>query len=741
MDAFMIGEAKDAKRFESFDAIGIAMNAAKKIAKGQKKKIKSATRTVKRLRGRLKEWKKLEPISRTGVEIGEEICARFRKLLRMCENNSKLHREIMEHHFVANAVDWIHQEPSDAQMQGAALHFLVKIIRLYPGSAALHRAAALRHHLYTAIALGMKHCAKNAQVQAYAAEAVVALASVPDVTNDKASADNKDYSIYTISDTVGDESTRTGDHHARSLAGKHHILEALFRACDCHTTEDEMIAKCLNAIGHLCYDHQHNRTIAEQLHAVQTVASSIATHPRKIQVQTAGVYALAMMCHHSELMQQQALEREMPTPADYEKEKQRLMRQSRMKGAGGGRGGGSEEDIVLMGGVITLPPGKYICLHPIVKALASHIRDRELCLYGIVALNNICGADGRHQMSIIEVEGHVVIRLAMQAHLADEEVQRLAMHALGTLAQHNADAQTAIIECGALACISKAMAKHNQKPKLLVEGVAAIGELGSISSINQRAVVEGHAADAVIKTAKVFAATDADIAEEACRALGNIGRGNAWTAEYISAAGAIQVVTHSMREMGKEHVGVDIAGAWAIGHLSAHALQNSSLRDHATSNVVFSGTDSLKLLCVAMRRRRTDAVLQGACSFAVAKLARNNHYHQNEIEMCGMTKLLHKAFVEHPDDEQIQNWSRVALALCRISVESPERTVEAYKRSRCPQRTAVSLKELSKYARRPKRGYFLPERKETKHMEGKTEEQKVEVEEEDTKGLNRHGRK
>ena len=109
--------------------------------------------------------------------------------------------------------------------------------------------------------------------------------------------------------------------------------------------------------------------------------------------------------------------------------------------------------------------------------------------------------------------------------------------------------------------------------------------------------------------------------------------------------------------------------------------------------------------------------------------------------MCGMTKLLHQAFVGHPDDEQIQNWSRVALALCRISVDSPERTVEAYKRSRCPQRTAVSLKELSKYARRPKRGYFVPERKEkTKHMEGKTEEQKVDGKEE-KQVSNRRGRK
>ena len=108
-----------------------------------------------------------------------------------------------------------------------------------------------------------------------------------------------------------------------------------------------------------------------------------------------------------------------------------------------------------------------------------------------------------------------------------------------------------------------------------------------------------------------------------------------------------------------------------------------------------------------MRRRPTDAVLQGACSFAVAKLARNNHYHQNEIEMCGMTKLLHQAFVGHPDDEQIQNWSRVALALCRISVDSPERTVEAYKRSRCPQRTAVSLKELSKYLQTKKKNQHV----------------------------------
>jgi hypothetical protein len=720
MDAFMIGEEKDAKKFESFDSVGLAMNAAKRIAKNQKKKIKSATRTVKRLRGRLKEWRKLEVVGRAGTEIGEEIGARFRKLFRMCENNSKLHREIMEHHFVANAVDWIHEEPTDPQMQGRALHELVKIICLYPKTTALHRAAALRHHLYTAIAVGMKECLDSAEVQAYAADAAVALSSVPDVVNEDATDENKDYSIYAISDTMNDESTRTGDHHARSLAGKHHLLEALFRACDRHVREDEMIGKCLHAIGHLCYDHEQNRKIAEQLHAISTVAKSISNHPRKVRVQTAGLYALAMMCHHSELMQTEALEREMPTPEDYEKEKQRLMRQTRMKGAAGGDSG---EDIILMGGVITLPPGKYICLGPIVDAIASHIRDRDICLYGIVALNNICGADGRHQMNIIEVEGHVVIRLAMQAHLADEEIQRLAMHALGTMAQHNANAQTAIIECGALPCITKAMAKHNQKPKLLVEGIAAISELGSIRASNQLAVVEGHAADAIIKTAKVFAATDSDIAEEACRALGNIGRENPRTAEYISSAGAIEIVTHSMREMGEEHVGVDIAAAWAIGHLSEHALQNSSLQDHGNGSIVFTGTGSLKLLCAAMRRRPEDAVLQGACCFAVAKLARRNHYHQNEIEMCGMTKLLQKAFLEHPDNEPIQNWARVALALCRISVESPERTVEAYNRSRVPPTKLASLRELSKYARRPERGYFLPVWNESKNIEEEGKEE------------------
>ena len=716
MDAFMMGggEGKETKKYESMDAIAIAMNASKRIAKAQKKKIKSATRTVKRLKKRLHEWRKLELIARTGTKIGYEIGSRFRKLYRMCENNSRLHKEIMEHHFVAHAVAWIHEEPSDVDMMGSAIHFLVKIIRLYPKTAALHRAAALRHHLYTAIALGMKECAYDPEVQGYCADAAVQLSSVPDVVDDNATEENRDYSIYIISDTMGDESTRSGDHHARSVAGKHHLLEALIRACDGHVKEDEMQQQCLHAIGHLCYDHEKNRKIAEQLHAVGVVARSISSHPRKNKVQTAGLYALAMMCHHSERMQHAALERKMPTEADYEREKRRLMKKTRMKGASGGGGGGAGgEDIILMGGVITLPPGKYLCLEPVVEAIASHIRDRDLCLYGVVALNNICGADGRHQMEIIEVEGHVAIRLAMQAHLKDEEIQRLAMHALGTISQQNADAQSAILEAGSLLYITKAMAKHNDKPKLLIEGIAAIGELGSISADNQRHVVEGHAADAVIKAAKVFASQDPDVAEEACRALGNIGRENAWTSEYISAAGAIEIVTHSMFEMGTEHVGVDIAGAWAIAHLANHAMQNSSLLDHHTGSVVFTGTDALKLLCDAMSRRPKDAVLQGACSFAVARLARGNHYHQNEIEMCGMTKLLLKAHRLHPDDEQIQNWSRVALALCRISVDSPERNVESNSRQRVPPTKRASLGELARFARRPKMkgsqvGYFVP---------------------------------
>ena len=40
MDAFMMGggEGKETKKYESMDAIAIAMNASKRIAKAQKKK-------------------------------------------------------------------------------------------------------------------------------------------------------------------------------------------------------------------------------------------------------------------------------------------------------------------------------------------------------------------------------------------------------------------------------------------------------------------------------------------------------------------------------------------------------------------------------------------------------------------------------------------------------------------------------------------------------------------------------
>ena len=174
----MSGEQKESK-FESFDAIAVAMNAAKRIAKGQKKKIMSATRTVKRLRHRLKEWRKLELVAKTGTKIGSEIASRFRKLYRMCENNKKLHFEGMEHHFVANAVDWIHEEPGDEDMQSDAVELLIQLIRLYPDSAALHRAAALRHHLITAIACGMKECVDFPHVQSAAADSIVQLSSVP----------------------------------------------------------------------------------------------------------------------------------------------------------------------------------------------------------------------------------------------------------------------------------------------------------------------------------------------------------------------------------------------------------------------------------------------------------------------------------------------------------------------------------------------------------------------------------
>ena len=78
-----------------------------------------------------------------------------------------------------------------------------------------------------------------------------------------------------------------------------------------------------------------------------------------------------------------------------------------------------------------------------------------------------------------------------------------------------------------------------------------------------------------------------------------------------------------------------------------------------------------------------------------------------------MSKLLLRAFQEHPNNEQVQNWSRVALALCRVDVERFETRIEAMSRRRVPAKKKVSLGELARNARRLKVndsqiGYFLP---------------------------------
>ena len=100
---------------------------------------------------------------------------------------------------------------------------------------------------------------------------------------------------------------------------------------------------------------------------------------------------------------------------------------------------------------------------------------------------------------MIEVEGHVAIRLAMQAHLADEEVQRLAMHALGTLARLSEDTQRAILMSGRL-CIVKGMAKHNASAQLQVEAQPPLAP--SALSAENREPSSGHAGDQIIKAAR-----------------------------------------------------------------------------------------------------------------------------------------------------------------------------------------------------------------------------------------------
>ena len=290
MDLMAIaGEASaDMPKYQAMDQIAVAMNAAKRIAKNQKKKIKSATRAVRKLHRRLKEWQGLELVARTGTDIGKEISYQCRKLHRLCKNNSKLHHEVMNHKFVHYAVDWIFEMPEDPHMQIWVPHFVSELVRMYPNTAAHHRASALRHHIFTAIAAGMKACADSAEVQHMGADTIVGLSSVPDHAMDKddlhhkataedAHGDVADYGITVASDGIAVDAVnmRRGDNHARSIAGKHHILEALFSACARHVLDDTVQSKCLHAIGHLCSDHARNRKIAERAQEANSLAKNL----------------------------------------------------------------------------------------------------------------------------------------------------------------------------------------------------------------------------------------------------------------------------------------------------------------------------------------------------------------------------------------------------------------------------------------------------------------------------------
>jgi hypothetical protein len=323
----------------------------------------------------------------------------------------------------------------------------------------------------------------------------------------------------------------------------------------------------------------------------------------------------------------------------------------------------------------------------------------------------------------------VAIRLAMQAHLQDAEVQQLALHALGTLSRFDARCGTAVLECGALHCIVKALAKHNANGALQVEGAACVGAVGALTQDNQRACCEGHAAGQVIKAARSHP-DNADVQEEVLRALGNLSRENAWTSQYIAEAGGVQVITQAMTRLGpaRAHPGVALAGAWAIGHMAVHAMQNSSLRDHQTRNVAFTGTGALGCLVVAMQSTPEDTELCAACVFAVCQLARRNHYHQSEIDMSGAVALIRRAMVDHAASEVVQGWGRAALNVTRHDPDAPGMGPEYYvefagARRKKNKHAPVTLRNLAWNARRPAE-YVIPIWRDSKGEDDEEDEEK-----------------
>ena len=155
----------------------------------------------------------------------------------MCQNSSKLHHEVMEHRFVRYCIDWLFRSPNDPDMQSWVPHFIDKWD--VPQTAAHHRASALRHHIFTAMAAGMK-ASDSPEVQHVrggrrrpvicARPRHARWRPAPRGERGRRSRDLADYGITVASDGVGVDAVhlRRGGNHAVTAANT--ICSALFAA-------------------------------------------------------------------------------------------------------------------------------------------------------------------------------------------------------------------------------------------------------------------------------------------------------------------------------------------------------------------------------------------------------------------------------------------------------------------------------------------------------------------------------
>ncbi|XRB12395.1 hypothetical protein RI054_04g22310 [Pseudoscourfieldia marina] len=165
---------------------------------------------------------------------------------------------------------------------------------------------------------------------------------------------------------------------------------------------------------------------------------------------------------------------------------------------------------------------------------------------------------------------------------------------------------------------------------------------------------------AIIETMKLNVA-DADVQQEACRALGNLSAKTDENRTRIGKMGGIEAVVSAM----KRHE--DLAG---VQEQACRALGNLSINDENQSRIAQAG--GIEAVLRAMKRHENHAGVQEYACRAFEDLSRDNLENQSRIRQAGGIEAVVLAMKRHQDHAGVQEYA--CRAFINLSAMSENRT-------------------------------------------------------------------